>query len=288
MVGPLAREHDLLLVDLPGCGESDRPEPSALGPQGYSPRRLAAALLEALREEFEERPLPERITLVGHSLGAAVVLRLLGDPALRERNAALIERVDSAVLISTPDCSYAKRDPVFERIANVSGAEIAVGNLLGLVRERIASSLRDGVEDPAATPREETDRMWEVLCDPARLAAAQSMLLRAVPFLEDLRPDWRTIEALGRQERAIRVPCLLVCGGRDDVIPDALSFRLAALLPDARLRVLARSGHCLPVERPAECASLILGFAGTRGTGWSAYEEVRPGTMGYEVVELAR
>ncbi len=275
MTGRLAAACDVLLVDLPGCGGSDRPDPADLGPRGYDPDALAAAVLAALRGRLASRREAPRVTLVGHSLGSAVVLRALGSRDLAEGFADVLDLVDGAVLFSPPDCSYAKRDPVFERIASVGGLEIAVGNALGLVHEQVADSVRWGVEAPAATPREEVDRIWEILSDPQRRAAAQSMLRNAVPFTGDLRPDWDRIDALEEDLARVRVPCLVVCGGRDDAVPEALSFKLARQLPDARLRVFSRSGHSLPTERPEECADLVLGFAETGGEGWVAYEETR-------------
>src|SRR6187397_2308631 len=37
MVGDLAKDFDLWLIDLPGCGLSDKPAPEQMGPNGYSP-----------------------------------------------------------------------------------------------------------------------------------------------------------------------------------------------------------------------------------------------------------
>jgi hypothetical protein len=48
VVGALGAGQSTLLVDLPGCGESDCPEPSTLGPAGYSPSALGERVLQAL------------------------------------------------------------------------------------------------------------------------------------------------------------------------------------------------------------------------------------------------
>jgi len=273
MVGRLAAEHDLLLVDLPGCGGSDRPVPADLGPRGYDPDTLAAAVLEAVGRRLRERGGDPAVTLVGHSVGSAVILRALGSPRLRREHADVLDRVDGAVLFSPPDCSYAKRDPVFERILGLSSFKVALGNMLGLVRGGIAESLRNGVEEPGATPREELDRMWEILSDPERLAASQSIIRSAIPFTDDLQPDWKRIEALEADMDRVRVPCLVVCGGRDDAVPEALSFKIVRQLPDARLRILTRTGHSVPTERPEESSALILDFVASGGDGWAAYAE---------------
>ena len=278
MVGPVAEEHDLLLVDLPGCGGSDCPEPGKMGPGGYDPDSMARAVLGALRSALRGRE-TARITLATHSIGSAIALRMLGSEALRTEFADVVGRIDGAMLIAPVDFSYARRDPVLEQVADVSGTEIAIGNLLGLVREALAASVRDGCEHPERMPREEVDRMWEIFSDGPRRRASQSMLRSAIPFTGDLRPDWPRIEALVRDYDRVRVPVLLVGGSRDDTLPPSLAFKLRQELPEAWLRVLPGAGHCLSTERPGECARLLLDFIRSRGEGWTAYEEV-PGAEG--------
>ena len=50
---------------------------------------------------------------------------------------------------------------------------------------------------------------------------------------------------------AIRVPALVLCGDEDRITPPALSEALAALVPEARLEIIARSGHLANAEQPA-------------------------------------
>ena len=58
--------------------------------------------------------------------------------------------------------------------------------------------------------------------------------------------------------RAVRVPTLVLSGDADRVVPVENSHRLAALIPGARLRVLAGAGHAFPLERADETAALLL------------------------------
>ena len=44
--GGLGAEEELILVDLPGCGDSDRPAPATLGPNGYGPDAMAERVLQ--------------------------------------------------------------------------------------------------------------------------------------------------------------------------------------------------------------------------------------------------
>jgi pimeloyl-ACP methyl ester carboxylesterase len=273
MTGPLGARCDLVLVDMPGSGGSDRPAPEELGPHGYDQDTLAAAVMAAVRDRLSARADSTRVTLVGHSLGSAVVMRCLASAELREEYADVLEHVDGAVLVSPPDWSYAKRDPAWERIADVSGLEMFVGGALGLAREAVAESILADAVDPAATPREEVDRVYGVLADSGLRTAHQSMLRGVIPFTEDRRADWSRIEEYEHDLARVDVPCLILTGGRDAAVPEALSFKLRQQLPHACLRVLPRAGHSVPVDRPREAADLVLRFVETRGEGWVAYEE---------------
>jgi pimeloyl-ACP methyl ester carboxylesterase len=58
--------------------------------------------------------------------------------------------------------------------------------------------------------------------------------------------------------RAIRVPTLVISGDADRIVPVENSYRLAALIPAARLRILPGAGHAFPLEREEVTAALLL------------------------------
>jgi pimeloyl-ACP methyl ester carboxylesterase len=90
------------------------------------------------------------------------------------------------------------------------------------------------------------------------------MLQQTVP----LRPgrgdrlDWERVEAITAGYVRVGVPCLIVWGGRDETLPVSMGYKLAAELPDARLRIVQAGMHGLATERPRECVALIRGFLG--------------------------
>ena len=93
MVGDLGQDHRLLLIDVLGSGDSQKVDPDELGPQGYGPTRQARRVLQALRTFVARRATPTtRLTIVGHSLGGAIVLRLAGAPELRREFAPKYRR----------------------------------------------------------------------------------------------------------------------------------------------------------------------------------------------------
>ena len=141
---------------------------------------------------------------------------------------------------------------------------MAVADLLGVARRRVARAVREGVADPRRATREEADREAAVLADRPRRRAAQAMLRRAVPLAGD-RPDYARAAAIARGYADVTVPCLIDWGEQDDTLPVATGYKLASEIPGARLRVVTAAKHCLPVERPRACATLVRDFI--RGPG---------------------
>ncbi|MCZ6573303.1 MAG: alpha/beta hydrolase, partial [Planctomycetota bacterium] len=61
------------------------------------------------------------------------------------------------------------------------------------------------------------------------------------------------------------VPCLILWGARDKSFSKNMGYKVQALIPDAKLCVLAESMHSLPSTRPRTCATAIRNFVTTRG-----------------------
>jgi pimeloyl-[acyl-carrier protein] methyl ester esterase len=65
----------------------------------------------------------------------------------------------------------------------------------------------------------------------------------------------------------VRVPCLVIHGREDRVIPWAAGERTAAAIPGARLEVIDGIGHDLPLRRPGTVEALVKEFIATAGIG---------------------
>jgi pimeloyl-ACP methyl ester carboxylesterase len=261
MAGELAQSYDLMLVDLPGCGESDKPAPGALGPQGYSPGAMAARVLGAVRERVLARDDADRVrvTLVAHSLGGAVAMRMFCDQELATTYGDLLERVDSVVLLSPMDISVNKPDPMFRQIAEISGTEIALGDATGLLESKVAKATRNSVVSSDRALRAEADTRLSYFRDSARRRAAQAMLRQAIPW-KDERPDWGAIEPVEQEYCRIELPTLILWGRRDETLPVAMGYKLAAELPKARLVCLPEVMHSPHIEAPSKTIALIREF----------------------------
>lgn len=255
----LAGEYDLIAVDLPGCGLSDAPRPKQRGPDCYAPAAMARSVLSALRQRLADRPAEDRVTLVGHSLGGMLILRMTGDPSIREEFADVLGRVDGLVLMTPVDVCIEKDQPVFRELATLGPTMVALGDFTGLLRERVAASTRDGVGEGCVAVREEADRTIAVLRDPMRRRAMQSIIRQAVPF-RGRRPAWDEIDKVVAYYPGVDVPCLILWGARDELFPVSMGYKVAAQVPDARLRVVPRAMHSLPTERPTLCAAAVANF----------------------------
>jgi pimeloyl-ACP methyl ester carboxylesterase len=256
VLGDLGQDHDVLLIDLMGCGKSDKPDPDDIAADGYSPTALARQVLEVMRVRTKGR----RVTVVGHSLGGMVVLRMLGAPVLRHEYRDVVRRIDLAALVSTPSFAVERIHPTFEQIAGLSDIAVALADVFEVLGERVARSVYHGAGDPSRMPREEADRAEAALRRRATRRAAQAMIRQAVPFTKQRRPDWDKIDRLVDDYKNVDVPCLILWGAHDETFSVAVGYMLRDQLPQAELRILPRRMHQLPAEAPRACASYIRKF----------------------------
>ena len=220
----------VIVPELPGHGGS-APLPAAPSLNAYADR-LGLLL---------DRP----ATVVGHSLGGAIALRL----AIRRPD--LVTRL---VLAGAAGISSGARRA---RYALTVTGLVKPGKRIAPYRERVARSAalktlvfgRWGASDPPALP-EEMARAF--LSGPARhtdTVSASHALMR-----DDPRPD---LERVG-------CPALVLWGARDHQLPIEDAFEYARRLR-APLRVIADCGHLLIGERPDACADAIQSFLAASG-----------------------
>lgn len=266
----LAVEGEVVAVDLPGFGLSERPLGDDLraGLDPYSATgqvRLVRGLLGELRrgETTSSEPVEaageREVYLIGHDSGARLALDVALDLAKgsagdlapgagpgAERAAEPTPEIAGLVLIGASPYTSNRRSwlartamnsPQLERLGPVFLRQIA--------QEPGVRILRAGWHDPTAIEQEHLDsyqRPWTV--EGWDDALWQLTKADAPPSLEG---------ALG----VIDVPALVVAGEEDAVVPVGESERLAAELPNARLELVAGCGHAVPAECPGELARTI-------------------------------
>jgi pimeloyl-ACP methyl ester carboxylesterase len=161
---------------------------------------------------------------------------------LTARAPDLVRRL--VVVDVTPGTDRAKAEPI---IAFVSGPE-RFESFDALLERTVAhnptrsvSSLRRGVLHNAT---EDADGSWRWRWDPQHLP-------RISPDFEDL---WGTVDA-------VRVPFLLVRGGRSGVVGDEDVAEVRRRVPSVRVEVVEGAGHSIQGDRPVELARLLSEFS---------------------------
>jgi len=254
----LAEHYDVLLVDPPGSGASDKPVAESLSDEAYSPVWIGRHTLRAVeRWEARRGEGRRRLVFVAHSLGCTSLLMALGDPNLEAALVPVRARVDKLVLIQPADIGMRHVDPSFETAAELSDVLVRTADGLGILRRLVDRSIAESVAKPSRAHRQEADRFYAVVSGTATRHAGQSMLKRFRKIDRCGNPDWAEVRRLEARHANVTQPCLLIWGLRDDVLDPATGPKLVAALPNARLLTVDDAKHSPHQERPLLCARWI-------------------------------
>jgi pimeloyl-ACP methyl ester carboxylesterase len=252
----LGNDYDVMAIDLLGCGASDRPDPSDLPPDGYSPDAMGKDVLLALRQRLGNQN--KRITLVGHSLGAVTILNMWAEPSIRTQFPDVLERVDSIVLLAPPDIASNCRTAIFQEINGMTDLRMTFANVFGILKRRCIEATIEGVADPSLATREEAERLIEIMRKASTRHAGQAMLRQAIP------PSRERVQQIVDGYANVRIPCLIIWGAQDDLFPTSMAYNVADRLPNARLRIVDPGMHGLATERPQICSDLMRDFLSSK------------------------
>lgn len=216
----LQRGGPALAIDMPGWGRSDRPHPSRFD---YSMNGLSAFLDRCLDELGVERR-----KLVVHDWGA---LALIG----AQRRPELVERL---VVIDSVPLLPGYRWHWVARLWRRRG----VGEFLNATttRRSLALLLRQARGDRSPMPPEFVDMIWDRWDKGTRDAV--------LTLYRHADPD--RLAAAGTDLGGLACPALVLWGDRDIYLPTRFAEAYAAVLPDARLEILAGAGHWPWIDDP--------------------------------------
>ncbi len=223
----------LHVVDLKGFGAARKPDDGR-----YSPLDQAKALAEWIR-----RGDLRHVILVGHSLGGGVALLTTLELAESEP-----DRIAALALLA----GIAYPQPV-SRYLRLLGRPRLGPLLLRLLPKRplMRVALRMAYHPSRPVPETRVD----VYATPLRTAAGRRALSRSASSL--WTPE---LSAAIRSYGGISLPCLLIWGDTDRVVPLWVGERLASELPRARLEILERCGHMPQEEDPGGSLNHLLEF----------------------------
>lgn len=228
MIPRLARRHRVVAVDLIGHGGSEKPS------SGYSVPEQAGAIAEVLAKLGVRDA-----EVVGHSLGGPVAI------ALAEQSPRLVNRL--VAIDSIPDTSYGDVGFI---------GELPFKPMIGEALWRIKPdfSIRDGLKVAFAPGFPVPDAFVEDV---------KRMTYSAYTGSHDAFDDYTGEEPLPERAAAVGKPLLAIMGAEEQIASDPRESLAAyrAAYPEAETKLIAGAGHSPNVEKPAQTAALVLGFA---------------------------
>lgn len=229
VIDPLARRFHVIAPDLPGFGESEKPNPARYA---YGIETFAEAVADLIAAFGIGRA-----SIVGHSIGGAVALTLAGT------HAELVQRL---VLVDTLCYPFAPSFKARLPLVPILGG-IFFKQLYG--RALFRAYFRDDVFTAGTPlPMERIDLHYDLFNTPSARESAHAVMRAAM--------DTRVLVA--RLSR-VTAPTLVVWGRDDRTFPVSMAQRLAREIRGAKLEIMD-AAHSPHEERPAEFVSIVTQF----------------------------
>ncbi len=241
-VAALSERHRVIAVDLPGYGRSDKPDAP------YTMPYFVGALRELCTRLGAARP-----TIVGNSMGGLIAMRYaLAHP----------DEVSRLVLVAPAGITDYPRRLMWLALKVVERAQ-PIG--------------RDGLPRVPRAPAQLVRLLFRAVFpyDPEiaeRYARRYVESVSGADYARHVRTFSRSAQSVlhhhvGEHARAIRAPTLILWGARDPLLPASTAKKLRRLIPDSRVLVYARSGHCPMVDQPERFDRDLLAFLGGKRVG---------------------
>jgi pimeloyl-ACP methyl ester carboxylesterase len=233
----LGAHHKLVIPDLPGAGESGKPDVS------YAPRALATCLAE-----FQRAVGIRGCATIGNSLGGYICMWLaLEDPGAFSR----------LVNIHSPGVPIA-RLRALHLLFKAPGFRRLVDWLIRRAPERWVHR-NVHYHDESLKSLEEARTYGAPLATPEGRRAFLHHLEETVSPV-DMAELVRVLAVRRERGEGFPVPLLLVYAEKDPMVPPSVGDALSALLPGVPLVKLADSSHFAHVDSPERLVAAVLPF----------------------------
>jgi pimeloyl-ACP methyl ester carboxylesterase len=251
-VAPLLSERFTLIApDLLGHGESATPRGDySLGAHATGVRDLLTALGH------------ERVTVIGHSLGGGIAMQFAYQ---------FPERCQRLILVSSG--GLGSEVHILLRAAALPGADYVLPVITSSHVLRLGRGLGGLLRRARLAPGGDLELLARGFASLDNNGSRQAFLhtVRAV-----IDTSGQRISAHDRLALAALIPCLIVWGERDSVIPVAHGTAAHQAMPGSRLEVFAGAGHMPHDADPQRFASILTDFCDTTNAAQLTADHWRP------------
>ena len=229
-IGPLSKAFRVYAVDLPGHGDSDKPDID-----------YATDTMVQFVKDFIESLNLERPAIIGSSVGGALALMT----ALRHP-----DLVSGLVLVDS--ASLGRELSLYIRLVSIPWlGEFLESSRVGGTKFMLYKVFHD--------PEFVTQELQEELHRSRNMPGAKEAVVRVIRNavnLMGIRKQYVLVSELNR----LAAPMMVVWGAQDQIIPVSHAYRASEAVPDARLHVFDQCGHWSHMEKASEFNSLAMDF----------------------------
>ncbi|HEX6551973.1 MAG TPA: alpha/beta hydrolase [Ktedonobacteraceae bacterium] len=235
VIGPLSMHHRIFAPDLPGYGQSSRPD-----------IRYTIDFYVIVVNHLLDILHLEKVNLVGLSLGGAIALALTLHAPTRVEKLVLVDTYGIQDKLAAQRLSYLYVHlPFLDELSYW-----LIGRSRSLVRWSLLAGL---IYNPTRLPDELVDQVYQAAREPGAGKAFISLQRSDVRW-SGLRSDFT------HKLHEITVPTLIVHGAEDTAVPLAYAQRAKALIPHVELYVMQECRHWPQREKPEEFISVVGNF----------------------------
>ncbi|MFD4442964.1 alpha/beta fold hydrolase [Nocardia sp. NPDC058519] len=234
----LARTHRVLAIDLPGFGDSEKPQVSTIG--------NAVAVIDALRQRCEV----ERIDVVGHSMGTLVACEVAaGLPHTVDRIVLAGGPITSVLALFDAPITTLRRDPgLVSFLIEAATAGLPLPSSIQALIVRIPWARKLALAPYVPRPEDISEEMFGHFLAGVGGPGTLSTLRQGFGY------DFTAALRLTR-------PTLLIGGELDRIAPAADLRGFAADNPAVQqVEILPGAGHLPMLEQPNEFNRLVAEF----------------------------
>ena len=219
----LSSDFHSIAIDLPGFGESDKPEK-----MNYTIDEFRKIIVSFLKEIPIQN---EQINLIGHSLGGYIASEI----AIQNQNIVnQLVLIDSSGMLERPTPIL---DEYFEAAMNPT-------------QDNVRKAFEKMVADPKRIPQQLVDGFIRRVNMPNAKHAFESTLVNSAT----------TQIGLDRLRKINPIPTLILWGVHDNVIPLEHSQFFKESIDDSRLEIIEDAGHAPFAEKPVQVSELLKNF----------------------------